>query len=297
MTQELSIGRRGILLGGSVLTASVAFPTPSHAAASPKVGARAATSTLCVVTVVGLKEGTKITCTTTQGEEVATLIRQGIALLKVPMSRSSSTTATLKSRSWSTSLRISTRPSALSGSTWRVVNRNNRLPSSYVPALTTIEGYRVSTAAASSYRKMQSASARAGVPMNLVSAYRSYSYQQDVYDRWVRKLGRAKADLVSARPGYSEHQLGLALDIRRPDSYCTLKQCFGTTSLAKWVAENAHTYGFIVRYPSGQTSTTGYSWEPWHLRYVRVSMANDMRRRGSKTLEDYLGLPAAKDYP
>ena len=123
--------------------------------------------------------------------------------------------------------------------------------------------------------------------LSIVSGYRSYAQQQQVYSYYVSIYGQAYADTISARPGYSEHQTGLAVDVGNQNGSCGLSTCFGDTAAGKWVAANAHKYGFIVRYPNGYTGTTGYSYEPWHLRYVGVALATDMNRRGYPTLEQY----------
>lgn len=99
----------------------------------------------------------------------------------------------------------------------------------------------------------------------VTSAYRSYETQQATYDYWVSVYGPEKASMLSAKAGHSEHQLGLAVDIAGPTCGGT---CFGTSPEGKWVAANAHRYGFIIRYPEGGTPVTGYYYEPWHLRYV-----------------------------
>ena len=101
---------------------------------------------------------------------------------------------------------------------------------------------------------------------------------------------------LSARPGHSEHQTGLAVDIAAPDSTCSLQQCFAETAARRWAAENAYRFGFIVRYPSGATPTTGYAYEPWHLRYVGSDIAGGMRSDNAATLEEFLRLPAAGSY-
>ncbi|AMB41820.1 MULTISPECIES: D-alanyl-D-alanine carboxypeptidase family protein [Paenarthrobacter] len=130
--------------------------------------------------------------------------------------------------------------------------------------------------------------------LSIVSGYRSYAQQQQVYAYYVSIYGQAYADTISARPGYSEHQTGLAVDVGNQNGSCGLSTCFGDTVAGRWVAANAHKYGFIVRYPNGYTGTTGYSYEPWHLRYVGVALATDMNRRGYATMEQYFaGNPAA----
>jgi D-alanyl-D-alanine carboxypeptidase len=128
----------------------------------------------------------------------------------------------------------------------------------------------------------------------VVSGYRSYAQQQQLYAYYVSIYGQAQADLISARPGYSEHQTGLAVDVGNANGSCGLSTCFGDTAAGIWVAANAYKYGFIVRYPNGYTGTTGYSYEPWHLRYVGVDLATDMKRRGIPTMEHYFaGNPSA----
>lgn len=111
------------------------------------------------------------------------------------------------------------------------------------------------------------AAAAAGKPgLYVTSAYRSYETQQATYAYWVELLGEERASMISAKAGHSEHQLGLAVDVGGPS--CSGYACFGDTPEGKWVAANAHKYGFIIRYPQGGTHVTGYDYEPWHLRYV-----------------------------
>lgn len=138
--------------------------------------------------------------------------------------------------------------------------------------------------------------AAAGVPVTTVSGFRSYASQASLYNYYVSIYGRAVADTISARPGYSEHQTGLALDIGNPNGACALQACFAGTPAGQFAAANAWRYGFIVRYPNGYNSITGYTYEPWHLRYIGLRAARDMHYRGYRTLEQYFGLPAAAGY-
>ena len=138
--------------------------------------------------------------------------------------------------------------------------------------------------------------AETGLEMQSQSAFRSYSTQQSVYEGWVSSLGQEGADLTSARPGHSEHQTGLAIDISAVPATCALDQCFADTSQGQWLAANAYQWGFILRYPEGMTAITGYEFEPWHYRYVGIELATEMRERGVATLEEFFGLPAAPDY-
>lgn len=127
----------------------------------------------------------------------------------------------------------------------------------------------------------------AGAPLAVVSAYRSYDQQAALYNSYVAQYGQAVADTISARPGHSEHQTGLAVDVGNLSGSCGLNACFATTAGGRWVAANAHRYGFIIRYPDGYQGTTGYTFEPWHLRYVGRSVATEMRTRGIPTMEHY----------
>ena len=135
--------------------------------------------------------------------------------------------------------------------------------------------------------------AETGLEMQNQSAYRSYSTQVRVYNGWVNSLGQAGADKTSARPGHSEHQTGLALDISSVPAVCALDQCFADTPAGQWLAANAYKWGFILRYPNGMDAITGYEFEPWHYRYVGVDLATEMHDTGVATLEEFFGLPAS----
>lgn len=138
--------------------------------------------------------------------------------------------------------------------------------------------------------------AETGNQMQSQSAYRSYSVQVNVYQGWVNSLGQAGADQTSARPGHSEHQTGLAMDISGVPATCALDQCFADTNQGQWLAANAYKWGFILRYPNGLTNITGYEFEPWHYRYVGIELATEMHDTGIQTMEEFFGLPPAPDY-
>ena len=171
-----------------------------------------------------------------------------------------------------------------------VVNKKHKLPSTYVPQLTTVSGGQLRTEAATAFNSLQSAAKAAGISnMIFVSGYRSYAKQEQLYNNYVAQDGQAAADTYSARPGFSEHQTGLAVDIGDGGS-CDLETCFENTAAAKWAATNAYKYGFIIRYPKGKEATTGYQYEPWHLRYLGVGEATAVYNSG-KTLEEYYNIP------
>lgn len=140
------------------------------------------------------------------------------------------------------------------------------------------------------------AATAAGHDLTTLSAYRSYDYQVRTYGHWVDELGRAEADRVSARPGYSEHQTGLAWDVGDAATpACDLEACFGDTAAGRWVAAHAAEYGFVIRYPAGAEDVTGFDHEPWHLRYVGSAEAARVEAAGG-VLETAWGLPPAPDY-
>lgn len=118
------------------------------------------------------------------------------------------------------------------------------------------------------------------------SGYRSYNTQVSLYGSYESNHGQEAADKFSARPGQSEHQTGLAMDITCPSMNYQLDTTFGDKEEGKWVAENAHKFGFIVRYPKGKEDITGYQYEPWHLRYVGLSLAKEIYEN-KLTLEEY----------
>ena len=179
-----------------------------------------------------------------------------------------------------------------------VVNKHRQLnPAAYVPGqLVRVQGERLRSQAADAYKQFAKAAKVAGVNVMPISGYRSFSQQASLYDSYVRQYGQATADTLAARPGYSEHQTGLAMDIGNASGVCALQACFANTPAGQWAAAHGWEYGFIIRYPAGAQATTGYTYEPWHLRYVGRPIAEDMKSMGITTLEDYFGLEAAPDY-
>lgn len=167
-----------------------------------------------------------------------------------------------------------------------LVNKQHCIqPLTFAPRnLVTVYGATLSTEAAAAFKKLYAAAAAAGQPFYVTSSYRSYAKQVATYNRWIATSGQAEADTYSARPGYSEHQTGLAFDVAT--SGCVL-DCFGSTPQYNWLQKNAANYGFIQRYYAGHEHTTGYKAEEWHYRYVGVEVAKDMRAKDIKTLEAY----------
>lgn len=157
-----------------------------------------------------------------------------------------------------------------------IANKTYSLPSSYNPGTLTAE-----TQAA--FNRMKNDAAAAGLNLWICSGFRSYSYQDQLYNSYVARDGKAAADTYSARAGHSEHQTGLALDINMASD------AFIGTTEAKWIAANCYKYGFILRYPQGKQNITGYKYEPWHVRYLGKETAKAAYDSGL-TLEEYLGI-------
>ncbi len=132
------------------------------------------------------------------------------------------------------------------------------------------------------------ASDEAGHTLRAVSGYRSYSKQSVLFARKRKSVGEARARLLVAPPGASEHQLGLAVDIAGKTN-ATLSSAFGKSREGIWVANNAHRFGFIIRYKAEWTAITGYAYEPWHLRYVGKEHAERMHTMNIP-LESYIGI-------
>lgn len=186
-------------------------------------------------------------------------------------------------------------------SIWVVVNKQRPLdPLDFEPADLTSTGIpggnQVTKQTAKQLKKMYEAAADDGAAFAVSTAYRSYNFQKGLFNQYVASDGVKRAETFSARPGYSEHQTGLALDLYDVAEGCALKKCFAETDAGKWLVKHAADYGFIERYPDGSTDVTGYKWEPWHWRYVGVELAQYMRDQDMATLEEVFGLPAAPDY-
>jgi LAS superfamily LD-carboxypeptidase LdcB len=167
-----------------------------------------------------------------------------------------------------------------------LVNKQHCIqPLTFAPDdLATVNGATLSAKAINAFKELYTAAVAAGQPFYVTSSYRSYTKQVATYNRWIATSGQVEADTYSARPGYSEHQTGLAFDVAT--SGCTLS-CFGSTSQYQWLQKNAADYGFIQRYHTGHELVTGYKAEEWHYRYVGTEVAKDMRAKGIKTLEVY----------
>ena len=157
-----------------------------------------------------------------------------------------------------------------------VANKTYSLPEGYNPGDLLGE-------CAKAFKEMKSAAAKENLNIWNASGFRSYELQESLYNRYSARDGKEAADRYSARPGHSAHQSGLAIDLNE------ITNAFKDTAEGKWVAENCHKYGFILRYPQGKEAQTGYMYEPWHIRYVGVDTATAIYNSGL-CLEEYFGI-------
>jgi D-alanyl-D-alanine carboxypeptidase len=151
-------------------------------------------------------------------------------------------------------------------------------------------------ASTASYRMAMAMRAEGAGSMVIQSGYRSFAEQSTIYDRQVARFGLKAGEALAARPGYSEHQTGWAMDVSARGQGCQIRVCFGKTKAGTWLVANAYKYGFIIRYPEFATPVTGYQYEPWHLRYVGKPLAKAMHDAKVSTLEKYFSLPSAPNY-
>ena len=143
--------------------------------------------------------------------------------------------------------------------------------------------------AAGHFYDMMEAAKEAGYTLGIRTAYRSYEQQYNIFWNYVAQDGEEAANKYSARPGQSEHQTGLCADVTSPAVDGRLTTDFGQVAEGIWLAENAHRFGFIIRYPLGKEAITGYQYEPWHVRYVGAEAAAQIYA-AEQTLEEYLNV-------
>lgn len=176
-----------------------------------------------------------------------------------------------------------------------IVNKSYPLPKDYVPTNTYKDatGLNYCTTcidkeAYEKYKEMKADATVLGLNIWIQSGYRSYNLQESLYNKYVDRDGKIAADTYSARPGYSEHQSGLAFDLN------SISDDFQYTEEGKWVNNNCYKYGYILRYPKGKENITGYKYESWHLRYVGVELASKLYNNGDWiTLEEHFNLTSA----
>ncbi len=165
-----------------------------------------------------------------------------------------------------------------------ICNKYYQLPSDFTPEnLTNVpEGYFVADGksyqlkqnALDAFIAMSNAAKKEGLSLRIISAYRTNSYQANLYQKYKNNNGQKAADRFSARPGHSEHETGLAIDIN------DVAQAFENTQEFTWLGKHAHEYGYVLRYPAGKENVTGYMYEPWHYRFLGVETATQLKNLG-----------------
>ncbi|HEX5798135.1 MAG TPA: M15 family metallopeptidase [Candidatus Saccharimonadales bacterium] len=185
-------------------------------------------------------------------------------------------------------------------SIYYIVNKNRHISASYVPnnlvkpdvALVpgdNPEEQQLRGEAATAAKTMFEAAEKAGFSLVMASGYRSAQLQEILFNNYAARDGEEAASKYSARPGTSEHQTGLALDVTTESRECYLDVCFAETPEGKWLKNNAHKYGFHLRYQKGKEDITGYQFEPWHFRYVGNDLAKRLHDSG-QTMEEFFGI-------
>ncbi|MFB4165577.1 D-alanyl-D-alanine carboxypeptidase family protein [Alteribacillus sp. JSM 102045] len=181
-----------------------------------------------------------------------------------------------------------------------LVNREFRLPKKYEPEDLTVPDIpfpfeedhpkkQIREPASKPLEELFGEAAEEGLQLYALSGYRSYDRQEAIFAANAAEDGEEEANQYSAKPGESEHQSGLAMDVSSPAADLALTDKFGETPEGQWLKENAHRFGFIIRYPDDKTDITGFQYEPWHLRYVGKEAAETMYEK-DYTLEEYYGL-------
>ena len=176
-------------------------------------------------------------------------------------------------------------------STWAIVSKTHSISVDYIPDALKIPDVTTRTDKSDAERSVRSiinqplvdmftAASNAGYQLMIGSGYRSAAQQKIYLDSAIASVGFEAANNSIALPGQSEHQTGLAADISTVSRNCYLDTCFADTSDGQWLVNNSYKYGFILRYPSGKESITGYQYEPWHFRYVGIDLATALHESG-----------------
>ena len=175
------------------------------------------------------------------------------------------------------------------------IDKTHSLPADYVPESlvtpyinSTSDVIQVNEKAADALKSMAAAASDSSVTLYLTAGYISYETQDDYFNDRAGMVGEAEANKTIAKAGFSEHQTGLAFDFSDEPSGTNTTVAFADTDAGKWLIEHAWEYGFIMRYPEGKEAVTGYSYQPWHYRYIGKDVAKAIHEAGENyTLEEY----------
>jgi len=194
----------------------------------------------------------------------------------------------------------------LPNSIWAIASKTHAISIDYIPSSLKIPGVETRTDKSDIERSVRSdietplknmftQASTDGHPLMIGSGYRSAALQKIYFDNLASSVGEEIANQAIARPGQSEHQTGLAVDISTLSQQCYLSECFANTEDGIWLAKNAYKYGFILRYPEGKEVITGYQYEPWHFRYVGIDLATALYESNLTLDEAWSYLEKARD--
>lgn len=192
----------------------------------------------------------------------------------------------------------------ITGSIWMLVNKTNPISTNYIPSVSILSGFTdtnkgineqsIRTDIHKHSIDLFNSAAAAGYQLMIGSGYRSAATQSSILQREISIYGEEAAKMSVAQPGQSEHQTGLAVDIVPSSRDCYIQECFKDMPEGIWLAENAHKFGFILRYPSGKEGLTGYGFEPWHFRFVGIDLATALYESGLTLEESWPYLQSAR---
>lgn len=185
-------------------------------------------------------------------------------------------------------------------STEFIVNRDHMITSEYIPETVSVDvkgsSRKMREEAGQALEEMFKVAKEEGISLVSVSGYRSYFTQRTIYNRKLEKVKSVEAaNQYVALPGSSEHQLGLAMDVGKA-SGSNLNAAFQNSKEGKWIADNCYKFGFIIRYIEGYEKVTGYSYEPWHVRFVGKQTALEIHTLGNPPYEYYVSQHRAELY-
>ncbi len=292
--------KRRVAAVGALVGVAPAFLLPGPGASSPSVVSARAVPVTSTVAAVAVQVSTRAAGATVRvrdrhGTVVGTAASapDGKAIVPVTVPAGKRTELSISADGIRGTRHVGVRTTAegVRHSRWLVVNQRTSIGHYAPKTLISGHGARLAPAAHHAFDRMVRAAAKDGVALWSASSYRSYEQQVRLFSSYANADGSRKAATFSARPGHSEHQTGLALDVASQS--CAVRACFADTKAGRWVQKHAHSYGFIIRYPKGEQSVTGYVYEPWHLRYVGTWLSGYLASAHVKTLEQAFDLPPA----
>jgi len=260
----------GVSEGSCIITVSSKEDPDIRADIQVKVHSRPVITSVTTTTAAGTATTTTVSDTAVSSTTISSTASSSVSTTVF------TTTATSETSSVTTSHLIQSNNGATYVDGILIVNKTYSLSKDF-------DADGLNPNAAEQFRLLSEDAAKLGLTIVCSSGFRSYEYQEQLYNNYVAADGMLKADTYSARAGHSEHQTGLAIDVN------SISDDFIGTPECEWLAQNAHKYGFIIRYPKGKEAYTGFKYEPWHIRYLGTETATKVYESGL-SLEEYLGI-------